>query len=92
MAHERAKAVLTGERKALDALAEELVAKEMVTARRLDEILNEAGAQLPPAGPGPGAPPHVDLVPPAIKPPVAAADGVRPSRSSRGRRDPEAGS
>jgi cell division protease FtsH len=59
-AHDRAREILGRERQALDALAAELVAREMVSARRLDEILAEAGAKLPDAPAGSGAVPHVD--------------------------------
>ena len=92
-AHDRAVEVLRGERKALDALASELVAKEMVSARRLDEILTEAGAKLPPPTIPPGAPvPTVAVPPPAgpkprPKPRVAAAQAVSPASRSRRRGD-----
>jgi len=76
-------AILGRERAALDALAEELVAKEMVSAQRLDEILVKAGATLPPAQPGPGAPPRIELqTPPA--PAQAAATAVGPEPGSDG--------
>jgi cell division protease FtsH len=56
-AHEQARELLGRERAALDALAAELVAHEMVTARGIDEILARTGARLPgsskPAGSGP---------------------------------------
>ena len=46
-AHDQARAILGRERAALDALAAELVAHEVVTAARIDEILTGAGAKLP---------------------------------------------
>jgi cell division protease FtsH len=67
-APEQARALLSRERAALDALAEELVAKESVNAQRLDEILTAAGAVLPP--------PAVPLVAPT--PVVVAPEGPRP--------------
>jgi cell division protease FtsH len=78
-AHAQARAVLGRERAALDALAAELVAHEMVTARRLDEILAKAGAKVPVAGAGvpvssagPGPAPRV-APPPRKTTPRAAA-------------------
>jgi cell division protease FtsH len=59
-AHDQARAILGRERAALDALAAELVAHEMVTARRLDEVLVKAGAKLPTAAPGSAVAPHVE--------------------------------
>jgi cell division protease FtsH len=85
-AHQQARAILSRERAALDALAEELVAKEMVTAQRLDEILTRAGATLPPASPGPGAPPPIELQsPPATPRAAAAAAGTGTEPGSDGR-------
>src|SRR6266550_750029 len=52
-AHDQARAVLGRERAALDTLAAELVAHEMVTARGIDEILAKAGARLPDVVAGP---------------------------------------
>ncbi len=71
-AHDQARAVLSRERKALDALAAELVAHEMVSAARIDEILKEAGAKLPDVVAGPGSPPRVEA-PPVAKPTRRAA-------------------
>jgi len=62
-AHKRARAILSRDRAALDALAAELVAHEAVGARRIDEILVGAGAKLPPVVEAPGSPPHVDAPP-----------------------------
>ena len=80
-AHEQARAILGRERKALDALAAELVAHEMVTAARIDELLKEAGAKLPPVVEGPGTPPRVETAPGAAKPRAAATRAAkRPQR------------
>jgi cell division protease FtsH len=79
-AHDQAQALLGRERAALDALAEELVAHEMVTARRLDEILAEAGAHLPDADPQSGPTPPVAAPQPMPKPRVAAVRAVRRQR------------
>jgi len=82
-AHERARAILSRERKALDALAAELVAKEMVTAGRLDEILLGAGAKLPPRTVPPGMPAPVVALPPAAGPkPKPAAKPARPAAAA----------
>jgi len=82
-AHERARAILSRERKALDALAAELVAKEMVTAGRLDEILTGAGAKLRPRTLPPGTPAPVVALPPAARPkPKAAAKPARPAAAA----------
>jgi cell division protease FtsH len=59
-AHDKARALLSRERKALDALAAELVAHEMVTAAQIDEILTKAGAKLPKVAPGSATAPHVE--------------------------------
>jgi cell division protease FtsH len=70
-AHEQARAILSRERAALDALAAELVAHEAVGARRIDEILTAAGAKIPAAPPGSAVAPHVEPSPP--KPPSRVA-------------------
>ena len=49
IAHEQATAIIRRTRPALDALADELVAHEMVDSRRLDEILLQAGFTPAPA-------------------------------------------
>jgi cell division protease FtsH len=76
-AHEQARALLSRERKALDALAAELVAHEAVGAARIDEILIQAGAKLPVVTADPGAPPRVEGAGPIQKPAVAAIRAVR---------------
>ncbi|HZC32813.1 MAG TPA: AAA family ATPase, partial [Candidatus Bathyarchaeia archaeon] len=81
-AHDQARAILSRERAALDALAAELVAHEMVTARRLDEILAQAGAKLPDAPAGSAATPHVESPPQDATPRAAAARVVRRLRGS----------
>src|SRR5207249_1883 len=58
-ARDQARALLTRERAGLAALAADLAARGALTAARIDEILVEAGAKLPPVSPSPGAPPHV---------------------------------
>ena len=75
-AHDQARALLGRERPALDAVAAELVAREMITAKRLDEILADAGAQLPDAAAGARVTPPV-AAPQPRKPRVAAARAVR---------------
>jgi cell division protease FtsH len=88
-AHDQARALLSRERGALDALAAELVAHEMVTSRQLDDILALAGAKLPVATPGPGASPRVDSPPIEAKPRVAATRSVgRPRGSGPGKEPP----
>jgi cell division protease FtsH len=83
-AHDQAMAILGRERGALDALAAELVAHEMVSGHRLDEIIAEAGAKLPDAAPGPGTAPRVDAPAPEAKPRVAATRAVgRPEGSGK---------
>jgi cell division protease FtsH len=77
-ARDQARALLTRERTGLDALAAELVAHEAVNAARIDEILVEAGAKLPPVSPTPGAPPHVE--PPK---PQGAAKSSRRAAATR---------
>ena len=49
IAHDQATAIIRRARPALDALADELVAHEMVDSRRLDEILVQAGFTPAPA-------------------------------------------
>ena len=71
-AHDQARAILSRERAALDALAAELVAREVVSAARIDEILKQAGAKLPDVPPGSATAPRVDQPPQAAKPRVAA--------------------
>jgi cell division protease FtsH len=82
-AHEQARALLSRERKALDALAAELIAHEAVGAARIDEILKEAGAKLPVITAAPGAPPRVEGRGPAKKPAVAASRAPRPGKRPR---------
>ena len=82
-AHDQARALLTRERAALDALAAELVAHEAVGAARIDEILKNAGAKLPAVTSGPGASPRVDGPRPVATPRVAASRSVRQSRPPR---------
>ena len=77
-AHKQARAILSRNRAALDALAAELVAHEMVGAQRIDEILTKAGAKLPKVVAAPGTPPHVVSVPGEAAPRVAATrSGIR---------------
>jgi cell division protease FtsH len=76
-AHEQARPLLNRERKALDALAAELVAHEAVGAARIDEILTQAGAKLPVVNADPGAPPRGQGAGPIQKPAVAAIRAVR---------------
>jgi cell division protease FtsH len=64
-AHDQARTLLSRNRKALDALAAELVAHEMVTAAQIDDILKKAGSKLPAVPPGSATAPHVE--PPAPK-------------------------
>jgi len=78
-AHEKARAILSRERAALDALAAELLANEMVGASRIDEILEAAGAKLPPVVAELGSPPHVESAPGEAKPRVAASRADRSS-------------
>jgi cell division protease FtsH len=87
-AHDQARAILSRERAALDALAAELVAHEMVAARRLDEILAQAGARLPDTPAGSGATPHVETPPQEATPRAAAARVVRRIRGSGGGKEP----
>ena len=87
-AHDRARATLSRNRAALDALAAELVAHESVTARRLDEILVAAGAKLPSEPTGSAAAPHVERPKTAAKPRVAAARAVRRLRRGAGTEPP----
>jgi hypothetical protein len=54
----------------------------MVTARRLDEILAQAGAKLPDAPAGSAATPHVESPPQDATPRAAAARVVRRLRGS----------
>jgi hypothetical protein len=85
-AREQAEAILKRERKALDALAAELTANEMVNASRLDEILAEAGAKVPPRTVRPDMPAPVVALPPQpqpTSPPIAASRAVRALRSVR---------
>jgi cell division protease FtsH len=79
-AHDQARALLSRERKALDALAAELVAHEMVTAAQIDEILTKAGAKLPAVAPGSATAPHVEPAAPKTTR-RAATTGV--SRATR---------
>jgi cell division protease FtsH len=76
-AHDQARAVLSRERAALDALAAELVAHEAVAGRRIDEILVQAGAKLPDVVAGPGSAAHVDSAPGEATPQVAATRSAR---------------
>jgi len=80
-AHDQARGVLGKERAALDALAAELVAHEMVTARRLDEILAQSGAKVPPPAPALGPIPRVLPTRPKPRPPVAATRALKRTRS-----------
>ncbi len=63
-AHDQARAILSRERAALDALAAELVAHEVANAAKIDEILTAAGAKIPAAPPGSAVAPHVESPPP----------------------------
>jgi cell division protease FtsH len=90
-AHERARSLLSRERRALDALAEELVAHEAVGAARIDEILKEAGAKLPVITAAPGAPPRVERPGPVKKPAVAATRSTTRSTSRAASRAPRGG-
>jgi len=71
-AHKQARTVLGRERRALDALAAELVAHEAVGAARIDEILVKAGTKLPVVVAEPGRQPHVEPAPGDATPRAAA--------------------
>jgi cell division protease FtsH len=90
-AHEQARALLSRERRALDALAEELVAHEAVGAARIDEILKKAGAKLPVVTAAPGAPPRVEGPGPVKKPAVAATRSTTRPTSRATTRAPRGG-
>jgi cell division protease FtsH len=81
-AHDQARAILSRERRALDALAAELVSKEAVTGKRIDEILREAGAKLPEPTTPYGMPQPAESPGPPPSPRVAAARAVRRLRRS----------
>ena len=83
-AHDRARAILSRERAALDALAAELVAHEMANAARIDEILTAAGAKIPAAAPGSAVAPHVESPPPKRPSRVAAIRRVGRGKGPRG--------
>jgi cell division protease FtsH len=87
-AHDQAWEILSRERAALDALAAELVAHEVVSAARIDEILGQAGATLPDEAPGSGTAPRVDT--PAPKPTrrVAATRALGPAKTTRADKKP----
>jgi cell division protease FtsH len=87
-AHDQARAVLGHERAGLDALAAELVAHEVVSAARIDEILALAGTKLPGPAAGSGSPPRVGS--PAPKPArrVAATRAVGRSKATRAGKEP----
>ena len=71
-AHGQARAILSRERAALDALAAELVSHEAVGAQRIDEILTKAGATLPHGVAEPGGAPRVETPAPKAPSRVAA--------------------
>jgi cell division protease FtsH len=79
VARDQATAIIVTARPALDALAEELVAHEMVDGQRLDEILVQAGFTPAPAiargGPPMAGIPEASAQPPAA---AAAADTTKP--------------
>ncbi len=77
-ARDKATAILRTARPALDALADELVAHEMVDSQRLDEILTQAGFTPAIAAPG-GSLAIAANVPVIPEPPPAANKGSGPS-------------
>ena len=77
-ARDQATAIILTARPALDALADELVAHEMVDSRRLDEILLEAGFTPAPARES-GVPALAVGVPPTEGEAAAAARGSGPN-------------
>jgi len=87
-AHDQARAILSRERKALDALAAELVSKEAVTGKRIDEILAEAGAKLPEPTTPFGTTQPAESPGPAPSPRVAAARAVRRLRRPNAGKEP----
>jgi cell division protease FtsH len=89
-ARDRARALLTSERAALDALAAELVAHEAVGAARIDEILTQAGAKLPVVADGTAASSRVEPGPQqAAKPRIAATRALgRIRRGGSGKERP----
>ncbi|MDP9243644.1 MAG: ATP-dependent zinc metalloprotease FtsH [Chloroflexota bacterium] len=88
-AHDQASALLSRERAALDALAAELVAHEVVTARSVDEILARTGAKPADAATRSGSPPRVGSPRQQAKPRVAGTRSVGRTRStSAGKKPP----
>jgi cell division protease FtsH len=78
-ARDQATAIILRARTALDALADELVAHEMVDSRRLDEILVQAGFTPGPANES-GVPALLGGVPPIpVQAPAAAAKDSSPT-------------
>ena len=75
-ARDKATAIFRTARPALDALADELVAHEMVDSERLDEILTQAG--FTPAIAAPGGSPAIAANAPVIPEPPPAAKGSTP--------------
>ena len=81
-ARDKATAILRTARPALDALADELVAHEMVDSQRLDEILTQAG--FTPAIAAPGGSLAIAANAPVISRAAARCqEGFRPIRSGR---------
>jgi cell division protease FtsH len=87
-AHDQAQAILSRERAGLDALAEELVAHEVVSAAKIDEILVQAGAKLPQPAEGPGSAPLVDSRPRKATPRVAATRAVGRTKATGAGKEP----
>jgi cell division protease FtsH len=75
-ARDQATAIILTARPALDALADELVAHEMVDGRRLDEILVQAGFTPAPAKER-GGPAMAGIPEASAQPPIAAADTTK---------------
>jgi len=71
-ARDQAMSIVLTARPALDALAEELVAHEMVDSRRLDEILLKAGFTPAPAGPSGRPSPTLGVPSISVEAPAAA--------------------
>jgi cell division protease FtsH len=77
MARDQAESIIRTARPALDALADELVAHEMVDGQRLDEILQQAGFTPAPAKER-GGPAMAGIPEATAQPPAAAADSTKP--------------
>ena len=78
IAHDQATAIIRTARPALDALADELVAHEMVDSRRLDEILVQAGFT-----PAPAKEVGLPVVAAKVAPPKARASAAAKGSNPR---------